>query len=274
MTTPKHTSHSAVNAFTRCGKAYELRKVLKFPEPPAWYLIAGSAIHTATELWDRGQGASPSELFIEAFQDEIERARADWPDDSQWLAAGYGHAKQTYAHWFTRGQDYLEQWASTSFPGTLVAVELDVSTVLPSGLEVKGFVDRLYRTGKTTYEVWDLKSGSRRPDSDQQLGMYSVLVDLWLNRNAYTRDPVHRGITAANYMFKDGYAHVVDTSAWTLATVDQLAQAWVRGVENRVFLPVRSADCNRCSVADACYLQSGDTPVTRLYDNLNPNKDK
>jgi hypothetical protein len=269
---PKHASNSAISAYTRCAKAYELDRVLKFPQPPAWYLIAGSAVHTAAEHWDCGKGTSPSELFVDAFHDEIARARSYWPDDSQWAAAGEGQRRQTYNHWFAKGQQYLEEWASTSFPGALVDVELDVSTVLPSGIEVKAFVDRLYQPAPTQWVIWDLKSGSRRPDSDQQLGIYKVLTREWLRKQPGS-GPIE--ITAANFMFKDRCAYEMDVSAWTLETVDQIAQTFVSGVKNQIFLPVRSADCGRrCGVAEACYLQSGDTPVTRVYDTLNPNYGK
>lgn len=270
--TPKHTSHSAISAYTRCGKAFELRKVLKFPEPPSWYLIAGSAVHTAAQAWDENpEGTvSPSMLFVDAFHDEINQARAIWPDDSQWQAAGRGLNGQRYDHWFAKGQDYLNQWASTELPGALVDIELDVSTVLPSGLEVKGYVDRLYQRSPTQWVIWDLKSGSSRPDSDQQLGMYAALTRNYLIEEYHT-PPDKIEITAANYMFKDDLAYPVDVANWTLDTVDQIGRQWMTGVREGVFLPVRGKLCDSCGVSEACYLQSGDTPVTRLYDSLNPN---
>lgn len=269
--TPKHTSHSAVSAYTRCGKAYELQKVLKFPEPPAWYLIAGQAIHAASQAWDEDPDAtSPSELFIDAFHAKIEQARVVWPDDSQWQVAGWGLNGQRYEHWFAKGQSYLEQWASTALPGVLIDIELDVSTVLPSGLEVKAYVDRLYQTSPTAWVVWDLKSGSTRPDSDQQLGMYAALTSKFLSEQ-YHMPADELQITAANYMFKDDLAYSMDVSNWTLDTVDQIGQQWLRAVTGGVFLPVRGSNCGRCGVSEACYLQSGDTPVTRVYDTLNPN---
>jgi CRISPR/Cas system-associated exonuclease Cas4 (RecB family) len=269
---PKHASHSSISAYTRCGKAYELRKVLKFPEPPAWYLIAGKAIHTATESLDEDPSGttSPSQLFLDAFHDEIDKARAVWPDDSQWLAGGWGLNRQTYTHWFAKGQDYLERWASTELPGALVDIELDVSTVLPSGLEVKAYVDRLYQAAPTQWVIWDLKSGGSRPDSDQQLGVYTALTRKFIAEQ-YHEHPDRIKINAANYMFKDDLAYPVDVEHWNLSTVDRIGQAWVRGVTEGVFLPVRGKQCGSCGVAEACFLQSGDTPVTRLYDSLNPN---
>jgi hypothetical protein len=269
---PKHTSHSSISAWTRCGKAYELQKVLKFPEPPAWYLIAGTAIHTATQLWDEDlTDTSPSELFLDAFHAEIGKARAAWPDDSQWQAAGWGLNGQRYEHWFAKGQRYLEQWASTEFPGALVDIELDVSTVLPSGLEVKAYVDRLYQDPRkpSRWIVWDLKSGASRPDSDQQLGVYAALTRNFISERYHIPADTLE-VLAANYMFKDDLAYFMDVDHWRLDTVDAIGRQWLRGVTERVFLPVRGSHCGRCGVAEACFLQSGDSPVTRVYDTLNP----
>ena len=268
---PKHTSHSAIDGYTRCGKAFELRRVLKFPEPPAWYLIAGTAIHTATQQWDEDPGgSSPSELFVDAFHAEIDKARAVWPDDSQWQAAGWGLNGQRYEHWFAKGQTYLEQWASTSFPGALVDIELDVSTVLPSGLEVKAFVDRLYQVSPTQWVIWDLKSGASRPESDQQLGVYAALTRNFISAQ-YHMAADRLEVLAANYMLKDDVAYYMDVDHWTLDTVDTLGRQWLTAVTSGVFLPVRGKNCGRCGVSEACYLQSGDSPVTRVYDVLNPN---
>jgi hypothetical protein len=46
---PPHASHSQVNSWLRCGKAYYLERLVKVKQPPAAYLVAGVAIHTAIE---------------------------------------------------------------------------------------------------------------------------------------------------------------------------------------------------------------------------------
>ena len=270
MKTPKHASHSAISSYLWCGKQYELQRLRKYPEPPSWWLIAGSAIHSATEWIDKKEwDGSPEQAFDTAFYLECQAARERWPDESEWSSAGYGRNSQGYEYWAEKGREYVSQWADRHFEGL---VELDVSTVLPSGLEIKAYIDRVSRVGKGHYEIFDLKSGSKRPESDQQLGIYTVLLDLWLNKNAHLRNLTvpNGGIRAFTYMFKDDEFYETDVSHWNLETVDRLAQEWMAGVEASVFLPNRGSACGRCGVADACFLQSGDTATTRIYDRLNP----
>jgi len=270
-----HASHSSINSYLRCGKAFELEKIKNYPTMPAWWLIGGSAVHKVTEAIDTGDvWADTENMAIECLDMEYEKAALIEPDDTKWLAAGYGRNQQRYEHWVDKVQDYALQWEAKHLQWDWV--ELDVSTVLPSGLEIKGYIDRARVDQRITgFEIVDLKSGSTRPDSDQQLGIYKVLFDVWLNTHGtqYTRT-FGRGsssdITAWNYMFKDDEFYLVETIKWNLHTVDKMAQQWYSGVNDKVFLPVRGKNCERCSVADACFLQSGDTPVTREYDSLNP----
>lgn len=47
-----HLSYSQVETLLSCGEKYRLTKIVQVPEQPAWYLIGGSAVHTATEAYD------------------------------------------------------------------------------------------------------------------------------------------------------------------------------------------------------------------------------
>jgi CRISPR/Cas system-associated exonuclease Cas4 (RecB family) len=163
----------------------------------------------------------------------------------------------------------VKQWADRQFDWD--HVELDVSTTLPSGIKIKAYVDRVevhdgfYDNHSTAVDyacIRDLKTGSSRPDSDQQLGIYKVLTELKLGL------PV---LEASNYMFKDDEFYEMDVSNWTLETVDELAKEWYDGLRAGVFLPNRGKLCGTCGVSNACFLQSGDTATTRSYDRLNPN---
>ena len=272
----RHASHSAINSYTRCGKAYELEKIKNYPTTPAWYLIGGSAVHKITEYIDL-EVFSPfelEELARTTLATEMAKALEIQPEMELWLAGGWGKNQQRYDYWNDKVVEYAWQWYEQEWTvdGDLHFVELDVSMVLPSGIEVKGYVDRvkIYHGEDVGFiEVTDLKTGSTRPDSDQQLGMYSVLTTEWLKRNTELYLPRYL-VQASNYMFKDNEYYDVPVSRWNLETLDKMAQSWYSGVSNEVFLPVRGKGCERCSVRDACYLQSGDTDTTREFDSLNP----
>ena len=50
---PAHISYSQLSTWLDCGWKYYLTRVEKVQEIPAWYLVGGSAVHAATEAYDR-----------------------------------------------------------------------------------------------------------------------------------------------------------------------------------------------------------------------------
>lgn len=50
-------SYSQMETLLSCGEKYRLTKIVQVPEQPAWYLIGGSAVHTATETYDLAKHA-------------------------------------------------------------------------------------------------------------------------------------------------------------------------------------------------------------------------
>lgn len=50
---PAHVSYSQFTEWSKCGKAYELKKILGLSESPSWWSIGGHGVHSATEKYDR-----------------------------------------------------------------------------------------------------------------------------------------------------------------------------------------------------------------------------
>lgn len=48
-----YISFSALSDFIRCGKYWQLKRLLKLPERPAYWNAGGRAVHQATEAYDR-----------------------------------------------------------------------------------------------------------------------------------------------------------------------------------------------------------------------------
>lgn len=46
-------SYSGYSTLLECGEKFRLTRVEQIEEAPAWYLIGGSAVHSATEVYDR-----------------------------------------------------------------------------------------------------------------------------------------------------------------------------------------------------------------------------
>lgn len=50
---PAHRSFSSFKTWLSCGKQWQLSRLVRVPEVPAHYLTGGSAVHVATEKYDR-----------------------------------------------------------------------------------------------------------------------------------------------------------------------------------------------------------------------------
>lgn len=50
---PEHFSHSQITSWLRCGKSYQLSRLIGAPENPAVYLVTGNAMHTVIEEANR-----------------------------------------------------------------------------------------------------------------------------------------------------------------------------------------------------------------------------
>jgi putative RecB family exonuclease len=51
--TPSYISYSQYETYLSCGEKYRLSRIEQVPEQPAYYLIGGSGVHEATEVYDR-----------------------------------------------------------------------------------------------------------------------------------------------------------------------------------------------------------------------------
>lgn len=49
---PVYRSYSAFTSWLSCGKAWQLSRVAKVAEQPAWWFAGGKAVHSATEVYD------------------------------------------------------------------------------------------------------------------------------------------------------------------------------------------------------------------------------
>lgn len=50
---PEHVSYSSLTTWLNCGWQYYMSRVQKIGEQPAWWFYGGSAVHAATEKYDR-----------------------------------------------------------------------------------------------------------------------------------------------------------------------------------------------------------------------------
>lgn len=268
---PPYVSKSQVKQYLKCGKQYYLERIARYPAPPSWPLIAGTAVHKATERLDQEDMKTWSvdrmeHLWSEAFGEEIDAAYRSWPDDTQWLKLppsrrngdGYG-----YKYWSGRGAVALVGYARWRVANQekfhLISIEEDFYVVL-HGIPVHGFLDRVFQTDKG-YAVVDIKNSTKRPASPLELAIYKHGWEL--------KHEAPGAVEKAYwYMAKDEAVFEEDLGAFTDLVVARILVDYLAGVSGDIFLPNIGPECFGCSVKQACAAKSGRTKQALEYDPL------
>lgn len=258
--TPEWLSHSALNQYLTCSYQYKLARIDENPKPPAWFFLGGSAVHLATQRMDERNTYPYSEdqlnhIWSEAFNEVIAQAYEAWPEDSQWRTVGRPtHAwpnGQRYEYWDLRGRTAVKAWqdwriSTKPVMGDPTHVEEEVQFVLPSGIVLKGYIDRIYKDPHgERYFPLDLKTGTKRPESPLQLAFYRHGI-----KEALGLPVTDFGLW---WMAKDVMAYDVKIDHITLLDLDYYAQQYFKGVENEVFIPNLGGSCYMCPFTDKCF---------------------
>lgn len=271
-----HVSYSAAfSTYAECPKKYDLSYLMNAPKKGAVWFVGGLAVHRATEEWDRAQVAGricdlPS-IWRAVFNEELEKAKAKDPDILHWRKAGVkkdNEQGEDITHWYTVLGPKLVQayvawrqrsnWSIWTTPDGEPAIELDVGGKLP-GMEVpfKGFIDRIFHDPTfDALRLVDLKTGTRKPETGLQLGVYAA---------ATTHKYGVTVPTGAAFMNRQG--HLSD--GWSLEKytpeyVGHNFQQVYQAIQAGYFVPKEGRHCGMCDVSAACYANNG--PLAAEYD--------
>jgi hypothetical protein len=170
--------------------------------------------------------------------------RKEWPD------------KENYDWWLHHGPSMVANWrrfiTGPTYQVALLpdgpAIELDFELQFGEA-KVVGYIDRVIEhipSGELI--VLDLKSGSRDPMTDEQLGIYSVgLARKGITTRWGTYFMVRKGVTTLHFdltRFHDGRLDYEYESAW-------------RAIQLGVFLPKVGPFCSSCGVREYCRAVQG-----------------
>lgn len=274
-----HLSYSGMNTMLDCPKKYELSYLMGAPKKGAVWFVGGRAVHRATEEWDVArEERKPFDLpgaWKRIFHEEIELAKAGDPDFLNWRKAGMKKDNpegESLQFWYARLGPQLVQaytawrmrssWNIWRTPDGLLACELDVGGVLP-GMELpfKGFIDRVFQSSQTGQLLLvDLKTGSRKPETPLQLGVYAAAVQYHYNT------PVPLG---AAFMNRRGdLSEAWDLTRYTPEYVGKMFEQTRRGIEAGFFPAKPGRSCGMCDVSTACYANGG--PLAQQFDRDHP----
>lgn len=259
-------SHSAIDQYLKCSWQYRLQRVDKVAVAPAWFFMGGTAVHAATALMDQRDEYPYSDdqleyIWSESFNAEIAKAYEEWPNDRDWRTVGRPSKLwpegQRYRYWNDRGLAAIKAWQKWRLEHkdrlSVIGIEVSVEYTLPSGIQVKGFIDRVMWDKETNnLFVLDIKTGTKRPQSPVQLAIYRQ----GLMQISQDLPGVNVSPEAAWWMAKDGEMFPVPVAHLGPDQLDIYAKNYMTGVENEVFIPNISDACFFCPFTKQCFARN------------------
>lgn len=279
----KHVSYSTLDQWFTCPHRVQLAKVQKAPQTPAWWFAGGSAVHSATEEYDRWTLLDPvgrarfsiKDEFEKAFVREVHEISEKEPDRSKWRAAGVKAAPETYDRWMQLGPllvgNYIKWRKTTEYviwesepheSDEATGIEIDLSFTPPGcDKEIKAYADRIFvHPTLEQIHIIDLKTGTRGPNSPLQFGTYAAGLTHRYGAVAST------GMAFMNREAKPGKAF--DLVKYTPEYVGRLFGQLSRAIDAQVFPAHVGSACRMCDVSSACYANDGE--LSELYDPDHP----
>ncbi len=144
--------------FQSCPLLYRFRVLDRLPEPPSPAAVRGTLVHSVLEaLYDLPAGQRTLDEAIGLVGPQWDLLVAERPDVVGMLADDGTDPLD----WLRGAGDLIESYFAMEDPARLepAARELQVHAELPSGLVLRGFVDRLDRAPTGQLRVVDYKTG-------------------------------------------------------------------------------------------------------------------
>lgn len=159
--------------------------------------------------------------------------------------------KEDAAWWNEQGPIWVDQyiqwrkanpnWKIWKTPQGAKAIELELNPKI-ADVPVKMVIDRVFEVDGELVIV-DLKTSTRRPTSDLQLGFYKVGIELMLGAK----------VNLGNYWMsrEAGTGEMIDLSRYTLDTLEYLVSGFDKARQAGIFLPNLSS-CSYCGLTEHC----------------------
>jgi putative RecB family exonuclease len=147
--------------FKNCALLYRLRVIDKLPEPPSLDAARGTVIHAVLErLFDAPAPARTIAAALEQVEPQWRELIATHPD----LVALVDGDPSGFTALLDSTRDLLRSYFTLEDPTRLEPAEREllVETTLPSGVRLKGFIDRLDRSPPVTCASSTTRAASRR----------------------------------------------------------------------------------------------------------------
>jgi putative RecB family exonuclease len=172
-------SPSRAADFLTCPLLYRFRVIDRLPEPPSAAAARGTLVHAVLErLFDEPAAGRSPQAAAKLLEPEWDRLVAAEPELADLFAA-----ESDRASWLTEAAAMLDRYFTLEDPTRLEPAhrELQVQAVLPSGLRLRGYIDRLDVSASGDVRVVDYKTGTApREDFEAralfQMRFYAVVL--------------------------------------------------------------------------------------------------
>ncbi|MFE1171269.1 RecB family exonuclease [Streptomyces sp. NPDC058773] len=188
---PVALSPSRASDFMQCPLLYRFRVIDRLPEKPSPAATRGTVVHAVLErLFDAPAAERTAAGARAMVPDEWAKLLAKRPE----LAGLFADDPEgeRLAEWLAEAEALVERWFSLEDPTRLEPAdrELYVETVLDSGLQLRGFIDRVDVAPTGEVRIVDYKTGKApRPQFAEgalfQMKFYALVV--WRLRGVVPR---------------------------------------------------------------------------------------
>lgn len=255
-------SPSRASDFKTCPLLYRFRSIDRLPEPPSPAAVRGTLVHAVLErLFDlpaTGRTLSAAEALIGP---EWQRLADSAPEIAA-MFGGADHDGDELDPWLESARPLLGAYFALEDPMRLEPAEREqlVEVLLPSGLRLRGFIDRLDVAPTGDIRVVDYKTGAAPREAFEgralfQLKFYALVI--WR-----TRGVVPRQLRLLYLRDADLLTYTPDAGelARFERTLEALWAAIARATEAGDFRPSPSRLCDWCHHQSRCPSFGGTPP--------------
>lgn len=241
-TLPEHISYSSFSTWQECGWKYYLTKVEGHQEPHAVWFTGGTAVHKATEIYDR-EGGDAETIWNKVWYEQVAEDEAIHGDMNTWQFT----KREDMSWWYGEGLWMLDKWIA--FRKSWSVYEDFIEKQYEIEIEdtvVKMAIDRVMVDFEGNRVLLDIKTGASSQKHPLQLAVYAWALQ-------------KHGVSVTRAGFWD--ARTGHITLWSLDNlfpdrVEDILNTFDKARKETIFLPNLS-NCGRCGVTSACKYVNG-----------------
>lgn len=260
VSTSRHAalSPSRVKELRQCPLKFRLRTINRIAEQPSQSALRGTLVHRVLErLFTLPQGKRTEEEAMALLEPSWEELRESPIHNTEIF-----DSDKEFHEWYDSARPLISTYFRLENPNGLLPIGMErfVEAVLPSGLAIRGVIDRLDKSPTGELRVVDYKTGKSPNPRFQNDYVFQMRFYATALQFAEGILPMRTQLL----FLKDARTLTYDPSVESVdETVRELEDAWEeieRRCKNDSFLPRESPLCNWCNLQHLCPAKGGVAP--------------